>query len=123
MPRATLTRALPKTCPATVGIREKKAPAAGPLSTTKAINGPSVVDTGQRASMLNPFRKSELASVFRGPIWSLRNPAPILPTADERLNAATSAAAVLVDRPRELLYSGKKNGGTKSGKVATAPAN
>lgn len=68
-----------------------------------AISGPSVVETGQSAIMLSPFKESEPASVLSGPIRSLRNPEPILPTADEKLNAATSAAAVLDERPIEVL--------------------
>lgn len=103
MPNATLTRALPKTAPATVGIKAKNPPAAVPLSTTKAIKGPREVDTGHKASKLNPLSASDPASVLSGPSRSLRKPDPILPTAEERLNPATRAAAVLDERPSEVL--------------------
>ena len=44
------------------------------------------------------------------------------PIADEKLKPATKPAPTLEDRPRELLYKGRKKGGTKRGKVASAPA-
>ena len=103
-------------------MREKKPPALMPLMIVNTISGANVVEIGQRAIKLAPFRKSDIASVLRGPILSLKNPAPILPMADEKLNDATSAAAMLVDRPIDELYSGRKNGGTSSGKVAKATA-
>ena len=87
-----------------------------------ATRDPSFVETGQSASILKPFNVSEQDRVLSGPTRSLRSPEPILPTAEERLNAATSAAAVLDERPIVVAYSGRKNGGTSRGKVATAPA-
>lgn len=93
-----------------------------PLMIQKAISDPSFVETGHSASMLRPFNVKEPAKVLSAPSRSLRNPEPILPTAEEKLNAATSAAAVPEESSMDVAYRGRKKGGTRSGKVATAPA-
>jgi hypothetical protein len=51
-----------------------------------------------------------------------KKPQQSRPTADEKLKPATRPAPAEADSPKELLYSGRKNGGTKRGNVATAPA-
>lgn len=115
MPLAT------KTVPTTVGIVEKKPPLAVPLMITKTTNGAMDVETGHRMSMLRALRGRDINRVFNGPKKSLQNPQTNLPSAEEKLNAATSAAPVLDAMPIESVYSGRKNGGTKSGTVARAP--
>lgn len=60
--------------------------------------------------------------MLTGPIESERKPQISLPTAEEKLNPATRPAPSEAERPTELLYSGRKNGGTKRGKVPIAPA-
>ena len=72
--------------------------------------------------MLRELRNSTRKSVFNAPILSLIYPVVTLPIADAILYPATSAAAMLDDSPRDVLYNGRKKGGTKIGKVATAPA-
>ena len=122
IPIATETLAEPKTLPTTVGIVEKNPPFAAPLMMTKAIRGATVLDTGHNTSMLNALKRRDRKSVLSGPTRSPRNPNPSLPRAEEKLKPATKPAPVLVERPSDALYSGRKNGGTKRGKVATAPA-
>ena len=100
----------------------KKPPLAAPLITAKAASGARVVDDGHTAKMLNAVRKRDKVRAFRGPILSDRNPQRILPMADEKLNPARMEAPVLEERPMERLYSGRKKGATKRGKVAIAPA-
>lgn len=60
-------------------------------------------------------------SVFSGPTKSLHSPQINLPSAEEKLNAATIPAPVPDDIPREAVKSGRKNGGTRRGNVAIAP--
>lgn len=100
----------------------KNPPFAMPLMITKTISGAREIETGQRTSMLNAVSKRERNSVFRGPSLSLLKPQRSRPNADEKLKAATRPAPALELRRRELAYRGKKNGGTKRGNVATAPA-
>jgi hypothetical protein len=88
---------------------------------TKAMRGPRVVDTGHNTSILSELSISDMRRVFRGPRRSLMNPHARRPTADEKLNPATSPAPALGERPSEVLYNGRKKGGTKRGKVATTP--
>lgn len=101
---------------------EKNPPLEMPLNMQKTIIGASVVDAGHRASMLTLVKMRDTKSTLTAPILSQRTPQTILPTADEKLNAATSAAPALDDRPIDLEYRGMKNGGTKRGNVASAPA-
>ena len=122
MPMATATRADPKTFPTTVGMVAKKPPLAAPLITAKAASGASVVDAGHMARMLKAVSSRDNMRALSGPTVSERNPHRIRPTADEKLKPARIDAPVLDDSPMERLYSGKKKGATKSGKVATAPA-
>lgn len=122
MPMATETLADPKTFPITVGMVAKNPPLAIPLMTTNATRGPSDSDTGHSTSILTALNRRETNSVLRGPTLSLPNPQINRPTADEKLKAATKPAPILEDNLRELAYNGKKNGGTKRGNVATAPA-
>ncbi|GMF70098.1 unnamed protein product [Aspergillus oryzae] len=92
MPIATDTRAEPNTFPTTVGMVEKKPPLPIPLIITKTINGPMDVETGQRISMLRALSKRDMNRVFSGPSLSLQKPHISLPTAEEKLNAATTPA-------------------------------
>jgi hypothetical protein len=122
MPIATVTRAEPKTFPTTVGMVEKKAPFAMPLTMTNTASGAKVVEAGQRASMLNVVRRREVESVFSAPNESHSRPERIRPTAEAKLKPARRPAPVLVDSPMDRLYRGRKKGGTRSGNVPTAPA-
>jgi hypothetical protein len=118
---ATLTLALPNTLLTTVGIVEKKPPLLIPFRTTKRANGPRDVEAGQMASMLRPDIKFEKNNVFKAPRLSLARPVRMRPTAEEMLKPATSAAPVLDEKPRALVYSGMKKGVTYSGNVPMAP--
>lgn len=122
MAMATATRADPNTLPTTVGIVEKKPPFAAPLITTNTASGATAVDSGHSANMLKAVNMNEMKRVFSGPKTSHANPLAIRPNALAKLKPATSPAPVLDDMPRELLYSGRKNGGTNRGNVPIAPA-
>jgi hypothetical protein len=111
IPIATLTLALPKTLPATVGIVAKKPPLAAPLIITNAISGPSEVDRGQRTNILTADVTRARKSEFNGPIRSQSNPEKSRPTADEKLKPATRPAPKLGARCREDAYNGRKKGG------------
>ena len=89
---------------------------------TNAIKGPRLSDTSQITSMLAALNSNEMKSALRGPSLSAPKPQMSRPTAEEKLKPATRPVPAPDDRPREELYSGRKNGGTKRGKVATAPA-
>lgn len=107
--------------PTTVGIVEKKPPFAIPFTITKTINGPSEVEIGQIINMLSALSRREINSVLSGPTISLHSPQSNLPSAEEKLNAATIPAPVADDIPSEAVKRGRKKGGTKSGNVAIAP--
>lgn len=100
----------------------KKPPLAAPLMMTKTTSGAVVLEMGHNVSMLMVLRLSARKSVFKGPKRSHKKPLPILPTAEARLKPATRLAPTRGDKPSEALYRGRKNGGTKSGNVAIAPA-
>jgi hypothetical protein len=100
----------------------KNPPFAAPLITTKAIRGPRDVDTGQIINMLNALSTNARRRVLTGPMKSERKPQSRRPTADEKLKPATRPAPLEAESPTEALYRGRKNGGTKRGKVAIAPA-
>lgn len=119
---AMATLALPKTLLTTVGIVEKNPPFEMPLTNTKNIIGPRVVDEGQMTSMLMAVNIKEMNSVFKDPNLSQAKPQPIRPKAEARLNPATRAAPVVDENPSDLVYIGRKNGGTKRGKVPKALA-
>lgn len=89
---------------------------------TKTSRGAVVLEMGHNVSVLMVLRLSARKSVFKGPKRSHRKPLPILPTAEARLKPATRLAPTRGDKPSEALYRGRKNGGTKSGNVAMAPA-
>jgi hypothetical protein len=89
---------------------------------TNAINGPRVFDTGQRTNILSALNVNESRRVFTGPTQSDKKPQQSRPTADEKLKPATRPAPEEADSPRDLLYRGRKNGGTKRGNVAMVPA-
>jgi hypothetical protein len=114
IPIATLTLALPKTLPATVGIVAKKPPLAAPLMITNAISGPNEVETGQSTNILTADVTRARKSEFNGPIKSQSNPEKSRPTADEKLKPATRPAPELGARRREDAYNGRKKGGTFS---------
>lgn len=122
MPIATPTRLLPNTLMTTVGIVLKNPPLAIPFMITNTTKGPRELDTGQIANILNALPSKDRRSVLTGPIESDMKPQQRRPTADEKLKPATRPAPAEADRPRELLYNGRKNGGTRRGKVAMAPA-
>jgi hypothetical protein len=105
-----------------VGIVLKNPPFPAPLVITKRTNGPRELETGQIINMLNALNIKAMKSVLTGPMASDRKPKHNRPTAEEKLNAATRPAPAEAESPRELLYNGRKNGGTKRGKVAIAPA-
>lgn len=100
---------------------EKKPPFAIPLTITKTTNGPREVEIGQIINMLSALSRREMNSVFNGPTKSLHSPQSNLPSAEEKLNAATIPAPVLDDIPREAVKRGRKKGGTRRGNVAIAP--
>lgn len=89
---------------------------------TNTTSGPIDVETGQIISMLSALSNSETNSVLSPPIVSLAKPQVNLPSAEEKLKAATTPAPAAEPNPRESVYRGRKNGGTSSGKVAMAPA-
>ena len=101
IPIATLTLALPKTLPATVGMVAKKPPLAAPLMITNAIRGPNEVETGHRINMLAADVTRARKSEFKGPIKSHSNPEKSRPMADEKLKPATRPAPALGARWRE----------------------
>lgn len=121
MPMTTGTLVEPKVFPTTVGIVEKKPPFAMPLIMVKTINGPREVEKGHNIIMLSALNRREINSVFNGPKKSQQSPQSSLPSAEEKLNAATMPAPVLDDIPSEAVNKGRKNGGTSRGKVAIAP--
>lgn len=122
MPIATVTRAEPKQLPTTVGIVEKNPPFAIPLTTLNTASGARVVDTGQTASVLTAARVSARNRALRGPILSHKIPLTILPIADEKLKPANNPAPAAELNPMALANRGRKNGGTRRGKVPMAPA-
>ena len=88
----------------------------------KTTRGAVVLEMGHNVSILIVLRLSARKSVLMGPKRSHKKPLPILHTADARLKPATRLAPTRGDKPSEALYRGRKNGGTKSGNVAMAPA-
>jgi hypothetical protein len=99
MPIVTLIFAEPKMWPTTVGIIEKNPPTATPAMSTKTMSTPRELAKGQMRNMVVPSSDMDIKATFREPILSLRNPEEIRPTAEAALNAATSPAPVLEDRP------------------------
>jgi hypothetical protein len=77
------TAALPgsKMPATTVGCVVKYDPFATPLSIANTISGPSVLDTGQIASMLKALRIIVITNMFRGPSLSHSGPAAKRPMA------------------------------------------
>lgn len=122
MPMATDTLALPNTFPTTVGMVEKNPPLATPLTTTNSTSGPSDVEAGQMVSMLTAVAIMTANSVFRGPRRSQKSPQPMRPAAEARLKPARRPAPAPEGRSSWRVKSGRKNGGTKSGKVPMALA-
>ena len=98
IPMATLTLALPKTPPATVGMVAKKPPFAAPLTITKVMSGPNEVEAGQRTNILTAEVINARNSEFKGPIKSQSNPEKSRPTAEEKLKPATRPAPALEAR-------------------------
>lgn len=119
---ATDTLAAPKIAATTVGMQEKKPPLAAPLTMAKATNGPKEVETGQSTSILPALRTNDRRRVFTGPMESHSTPHKSRPIAEEKLKPATRPAPRLDERPSEVLYKGRKKGGTNKGKVPIAPA-
>lgn len=119
---ATDTRWEPNTLPTTVGMTEKKPPLATPLMMTKMASAASDVDVGQMTSMVKALSAKHRNRVFKAPILSQNNPQRTRPTAEAKLNPASRPAPVDDESPTDRLYRGRKNGGTRSGNVAMAPA-
>lgn len=117
---ATATLTLPNMLLTAVGIVEKKAPLAAPLIATKTTSGASVVDAGQTASMVTAVSVSDTSKVLSAPSLSHAMPDPIRPNAEARLKPATRLAPTLDEKPRDLVYSGMKKGGTYRGNVPMA---
>lgn len=117
---ATATLALPNTLLMAVGIVEKKAPLAAPLITTKTISGASSVDVGQIASIETAVKTRDARTVLIDPTLSDAKPERMRPAAEDRLKPATKPAPTLVEKPSDLVYNGRKNGGTNKGNVPTA---
>ena len=122
IPIAIDTLADPNTWPITVGVHAKNPPFAMPLMTTKKVRGTTVLEAGHRVNVLTALKLSARKKVFKGPKRSLRKPQPSRPEAEARLRPATRPAPTEGDRPNEVLYRGRKKGGTKIGNVAAAPA-
>lgn len=118
----TLTRALPNTLLATVGIVQKNPPFDSPLMTTNSASGPKVVEAGQMANMLRAVKSIDVNRTLMAPNLSQQIPQIIRPTAEDRVKPATRPAPVLDEKPRDLAYSGRKKGGTYSGNVPIAEA-
>lgn len=71
---------------------------------TNAIKDANVLETGHSTRILIELRrKRDRKRRLSGPSRSLMNPYPRRPTTDERLNPATNPAAVLAERPKEVL--------------------
>jgi hypothetical protein len=100
---------------------EKNPPFAMPFMMTNAMSGPIELETGHKTSMLTALRRREAKSVFSGPNVSLQYPHVSRPSAEEKLNAATTPAPTEDFIPSEEVNRGRKKGGTKSGNVAIAP--
>jgi len=101
MPMVTLMFAEPKMWPTTVGIMLKKPPTAMPATSTKRISTPRVLAKGQTRNMVVPSSDMDIKATFTEPILSLKKPEEMRPTAEAALNAATSPAPVLEDKPMD----------------------
>jgi hypothetical protein len=73
----------------------KKPPLLIPLIIQKRTSGAREVETGHRTSRLKALAMSDAARELRGPSLSPMKPVSILPTAEEKLKAATRAAPML----------------------------
>lgn len=100
---ATDTLCEPNTLPTTVGMVEKNPPLATPLMTTKIVRDAREVDVGQITSIVKAFSERQRNSVLSAPILSQNSPHSTLPTADEKLNPASSPAPVEEDSPMDVL--------------------
>lgn len=108
--------------PIAVGMVTKNAPLATPLTAAKTTKGLVVSDSGHMASTLTALKAMVNNIMFVGPKWSPAKPAPKRPIAVQALKPATMRAPVEAERPIDWAKGGKKNGGTKSANVPTAPA-
>ena len=99
-----------------------RSPAATPVSMTKTIKGPTLPLKGQTSNKLIALAPKAIMSELMGPIQSANWPKAMRPTADARLNPAARPAEEECERPIEVPYNGRKNGGTKSGNVPSAEA-
>lgn len=104
-----------------VGKATKNDPLAPPFTAAKMTRGANELLTGQIASILTALASMVIASVFKEPILSHENPEMSRPSVDDSPKPATNAAPIDGLRPIELAKSGRKNDGTKSAKVLTAP--
>lgn len=99
---------------------EKKAPLAAPLMTTKAMSGPSSVEVGQIARKVTAVKTKDTSTVLIEPTLSEAKPERMRPAAEDKLKPATKPAPTLGEKPSDLVYSGRKKGGTNRGKVPIA---
>jgi len=112
----------PNTAPTTTGMRLKKPPDPTPFRIAKKISRPNEFANAHSAIAVTPITVNDTNILFSGPrTVSAPNPIPIRPSAEARFHAARMKAAVWLERPMEVMYSGSKNGGTNSGNVAMAP--
>lgn len=117
---AMATLALPNTLLIAVGMVEKKAPLAAPLMTTKAMSGPSSVEVGHIARKVMAVKTKDTRTVLIEPTLSEAKPERMRPAAEDKLKPATKPAPTLGVKPSDLVYNGRKNGGTNKGKVPIA---
>lgn len=101
---------------------EKKPPLATPLIITNIAKEARDVEFGQITNIVKAFNARQIKSVLSAPIRSQNRPHITRPIAEEKLKPARRPAPVDDDRPTDLLYNGRKKGGTSNGNVAIAPA-
>jgi hypothetical protein len=112
----------PNIFPTTTGIRLKNPPEPAPFRMAKRTTMPTEDETGHTTMMLVLLMTRESRRPLIGPkMLSAPRPIIIRPAADAMFHVARITAQIPFESPIELAYSGRRNGGTKSGKVATAP--
>ena len=108
---APAPRRFPASLPTAVGRATKKAPLASPLRTAKTIRTASVDAKDHIANMVTPLRAMASSNVFILPNLSQANPDVRRPIAIDALKQATTPAETELEKPREVVTAGKKNGG------------
>lgn len=100
---------------------EKNPPLAIPLIMMNATRGPMEFESGHMTIKLIELSVSVRKRVVKDPSLSHAKPDPRRPIAEQKLKAATRPAPMADDSPSDLLYRGRKKGGTKSGNVLRTP--